>query len=93
MNCALAPIKESMNDSKDILSGREDALEAPHLYSHSVLGKPEDPAAESAAPEMVVSTAEQGPGTLPPTVSATMASPAATTPTITACSIPSRVST
>ena len=38
-------------------------------------------------------TSEQGPGALPPTVPATTASAAATTPTITVASIPSRVST
>ena len=75
----LAPIEVSRDDFRDILSSREDMLEVPHLHSHSVLGKPE--------------TVEQGPGTLPPTVPATMASPATTTTTITAGSIPSRAST
>ena len=78
-----------MNDSRDILSGKEDALEVPCLCSHSELGKPEDPAAESMALEMI----NQGPGTLPPTAPAMVASPAATTPTITTCSIPSGVLT
>ena len=89
MNCTLAPIEKSMNDSRDILSGREDVLEVHHLCSNSVLGKPKDLGAESTAPE----TVEQGPGTLPPTAPATTASPAATTSTITAGSIPSGILT
>ena len=93
MNCKLAPVEVNVNDSRDILSGREDLLEAPCLHSHSVLGKPEDPAAEHAAPETAINTADQGPGTMPLTVPATMVSPPATTPTITPASIPSRVST
>ena len=64
-NCALAPIEESMNDSRDILSSREDVLKVPCLCSHSILGKPEDTIAEPAALEMVVYSAGQGPGALP----------------------------
>ena len=92
MNCTLALIKESMNDSRDILSGREDALEVPHLCSQSVLGKPEDLAAEPAALEMVIKTTEQGPWVLPLTAPATIVSPAATIPTITTAPISSGVS-
>ena len=93
VNCTPAPIEDSMNDSRDILSSRVDALEVPCLHSHSILGKPEDPTAESAALGMVVYPSEQGPVALPPRVPAIMASPAATTPTITMASIPSEVLT
>ena len=93
VNCSLAPIKDSMNDSRDILSGREDMPEVPHLCSHSVLRKPEDPTTESAALWTVVYTSEQSPGALLPTVPATIVSPATTTPTITTASIPSGVLT
>ena len=82
-----------MSDPRDILSGREDVPEVPCLCRHSVLGKEEDPTAESAALETVIYTSEQGPGALPPTVPATTASPAATTATITTASIPSEVLT
>ena len=90
VNCTLAPIEKIMNNSRDILSGREDMPEVPCIHSQTVLGKPEDPMAEPAALETVVDTAEQ---TLPPTAPATMASPATTTPTITTVSIPSEVLT
>ena len=93
VNCMLAPIEDSMNDSRDILSGTEDTLEVPCLCRHSIPGKPEDLMAESAALGMVVYTSEQGPCALPPTAPATMASPATTTPTITAASILSGVLT
>ena len=86
-NCRLAPLAESRDDFRDILSGREDMLEVPHLHSHSVLVNPEDPAAEPAVPE----TVEQGPGILSPTAPAMMASPAITTTIITAGSISNRV--
>ena len=88
INYALPPIGESANDSRDTLSGREDVPEVPLLHSQSVLGKPEDLAVEPAALE----TVKQGPGILPPTVPATMAS-ATTTTTITTGPIPSRAST
>ena len=60
----------------------------PTYADNSTLGKPEDPVAEPAALEMVIYTAEQDPTALPPTAPATTASPAATTPTSTAASIP-----
>ena len=93
MNCMLAPIGDSVNDPRDILSNREYMLEEPSLCSHSIPEKPEDPTAESASLGMVVYTSKQSPGGLPPTAQATMASPTTTTPTIMATSIPSRVPT
>ena len=89
----LAPIEDSVNDPRDILSRRQDMLDVPHLCSHSILVKHEDLTAESAALGMVIYISEQGPGGLPPSVPATTASPAATTPTITTASIPSGVLT
>ena len=93
MNYMLALIDRSMNDSRDILSSKEDVPGAPHLNSHSVPGKPKDSLAKSAALDMVVSTAEQGLGTLDPTASATTTLPVTTTPTITTGSISSGVFT
>ena len=81
-----------MNDSRDILSSREDAPEAPHLCSHSVLGKLEDPVAVYCPRDSHLHC-RAGSGALPPTAPATTASLAATTPTITAASIPSGILT
>ena len=88
IKCLLAPIREALNNCRDILPGKEDAPcipEAPQLHSQSISGKPEDPMAELDM--IVVSMAEQGPEALLLAAPATTASLTATTATMSTASI------